>query len=391
MKLKRYLAPNMRRAMLLVRDELGDDAVIMSTRQTDEGVEVVAAIDPEAKQYQQAEATGEARSSYQSPETVISPMNSDVPSMPSPEIAKMADELKAVKQMLENQLSGLAWHQSETQDPNKVGLIKRLVQLGIGWDLAQKLVMDVNVHHEQAWSEILSAVESMIPVGDKDILESGGIVALVGPTGVGKTTTIAKMASRFVMRNSANQIALVTTDCYKIGAQAQLKTFADLMGVPVHVVSSEGEMYSLLSSLASKKLILIDTAGISQKDILLTQQLTKAQPGVDHIRNYLVMSAATQLSVMKDIVRSFSQVGLKGCILTKVDEALQLGNIITVLIEHQLSLSYLSNGQRVPEDLEPIKVRDLMDKAIVLGQQHQHSNQEEAFRMGMGKEISDAQ
>lgn len=391
MKLKRYLAPNMRRAMLLVRDELGDDAVIMSTRQTDEGVEVVAAIDPEAKQYQQAEAAGEARSSYQSPETVISPMNSDVPSMPSPEIAKMADELKAVKQMLENQLSGLAWHQSETQDPNKVGLIKRLVQLGIGWDLAQKLVMDVNVHHDQAWSEILSTVESMIPVDDKDILESGGIVALVGPTGVGKTTTIAKMASRFVMRNSANQIALVTTDCYKIGAQAQLKTFADLMGVPVHVVSSEGEMYSLLSSLASKKLILIDTAGISQKDILLTQQLTKAQPGVDHIRNYLVMSAATQLSVMKDIVRSFSQVGLKGCILTKVDEALQLGNIITVLIEHQLSLSYLSNGQRVPEDLEPIKVRDLMDKAIVLGQQHQHSNQEEAFRMGMGKEISDAQ
>ncbi len=390
MKLKRYLAPNMRRAMLLVRDELGDDAVIMSTRQTDEGVEVVAAIDPEAKQYQQASASGEARSSYQSPETAI-PSKVAEASMPSPEIAKMADELKAVKQMLENQLSGLAWHQSETQDPNKVGLIKRLVQLGIGWDLAQKLVMEVNAHHDQAWSEILGTVESMIPVDDKDILESGGIVALVGPTGVGKTTTIAKMASRFVMRNSANQIALVTTDCYKIGAQAQLKTFADLMGVPVHVVSSEGEMYSLLGSLASKKLILIDTAGISQKDIMLTQQLTKAQPGVNHIRNYLVMSAATQLSVMKDIVRSFSQVGLKGCILTKVDEALQLGNIITVLIEHQLSLSYLSNGQRVPEDLEPIKVRDLMDKAIVLGQQHQHSNQEEAFRMGMGKEISDAQ
>ncbi|AZR82511.1 flagellar biosynthesis protein FlhF [Thiomicrospira sp. S5] len=389
MKLKRYLAPNMRRAMLLVRDELGDEAVIMSTRQTDEGVEVVAAIDPEAKQYQASEAAGEARSSYQSPETVIPSKMPDAAS--SPEIAKMADELKAVKQMLENQLSGLAWHQSETQDPHKVGLIKRLVQLGIGWDLAQKLVMDVNVHPDQAWSEILGTVESMIPVDDKDILESGGIVALVGPTGVGKTTTIAKMASRFVMRNSANQIALVTTDCYKIGAQAQLKTFADLMGVPVHVVSSEGEMYSLLSSLASKKLILIDTAGISQKDIMLTQQLTKAQPGVNHIRNYLVMSAATQLSVMKDIVRSFSQVGLKGCILTKVDEALQLGNIITVLIEHRLSLSYLSNGQRVPEDLEPIKVRDLMDKAIVLGQQHQHSNQEEAFRMGMGKEISDAQ
>ncbi|MGC9385409.1 MAG: flagellar biosynthesis protein FlhF [Hydrogenovibrio sp.] len=391
MKLKRYLAPNMRRAMALVRDELGDDAVIMSTRQTDEGVEVVAAIDPEAKQYQaQSEPRpSEGHSSYRSPELEMASLQSSA--MTNTDISKMASELQAVKSMLENQLSGLAWNQTETQDPHKVGLIKRLIRLGIGWDLAQELVLNVNAEYDQAWSEILRLIESMIPVDDRDILESGGIVALVGPTGVGKTTTIAKMASRFVMRNSPSQIALVTTDCYKIGAQAQLKTFADLMGVPVHVVSTEGEMYSLLSSLATKKLILIDTAGISQKDIMLTQQLTKAHPGVSHIRNYLVMSAATQLSVMKDIVRSFSQVGLRGCILTKVDEALQLGNIMTVLIEHKLSLSYMSSGQRVPEDLEPVKVRDLMDKAIVLGQQNQNARQDEALRMGMGKEISDAQ
>ncbi|MDG4813099.1 flagellar biosynthesis protein FlhF [Hydrogenovibrio sp. 3SP14C1] len=388
MKLKRYLAPNMRKAMVLVRDELGDDAVIMSTRKTDDGVEVVAAIDPEAQQFKE-EVPAQGRVSYQSPE---SDMQYSAASMQNnSEIAKMSDELKAVKQLLENQLSGLAWNQSETQDPNKIHLIKRLVKLGIGWDLAQRLVSEVNANNDQAWSEILGSIEAMVPVDEKDIIESGGIVALVGPTGVGKTTTIAKMASRFVMRNSSNQIALVTTDCYKIGAQAQLKTFADMMGVPVHVVNSEGEMYSLLSSLATKKLILIDTAGISQKDILLTQQLTKQKPGLNHIRNYLVMSAATQLSVMKDIVKSFDQVGLKGCILTKVDEALQLGNILTVLIENHLSLSYLSGGQRVPEDLEPVKARDLLDKAMVLGHQNQHLKEDEAFRMGMGKEISDAQ
>jgi len=388
MKLKRYLAPNMRKAMILVRDELGDDAVIMSTRKTNEGVEVVAAIDPEAQQFKE-EVPTQARVSYQSPESDI---QYDAASMQSnTEIAKMADELKAVKQLLENQLSGLAWNQSETQDPNKIHLIKRLVKLGIGWDLAQRLVSEVNANNDQAWSEILGSIEAMVPIDEKDIIESGGIVALVGPTGVGKTTTIAKMASRFVMRNSSSQIALVTTDCYKIGAQAQLKTFADMMGVPVHVVNSEGEMYSLLSSLATKKLILIDTAGISQKDILLTQQLTKQKAGLNHIRNYLVMSAATQLSVMKDIVTSFEQVGLKGCILTKVDEALQLGNILTVLIENQLSLSYLSGGQRVPEDLEPVKARDLLDKAMLLGHQNQHLKEDEAFRMGMGKEISDAQ
>ncbi|PLA74996.1 flagellar biosynthesis protein FlhF [Hydrogenovibrio sp. SC-1] len=387
MKLKRYLAPNMRKAMTLVRDELGDDAVIMSTRNTQDGVEVVAAIDPEAQQFKEAPQKAVSHSSY-----VSSELHSGAQEMPSNgEMAKMADELKAVKQLLENQLSGLAWNQTENQDPNKIALIKRLVKMGVGWDLAQRLVSKVDAKNDQAWREILAQIELMVPIDDKDIIESGGTIALVGPTGVGKTTTIAKIASRFVMRNSPNQIALVTTDCYKIGAQAQLKTFAELMGVPVHVVSSDGEMLSLLSALASKKLILIDTAGISQKDIRLTQQLTKQRVGTTHIRNYLVISAATQLGVMNDIVKSFSEVGLKGCILTKVDEALQLGNVLTVLIEHQLSLSYLSGGQRVPEDLEPVKVRDLLDKALLLGQQTMSEHHDDAFRLGMGKEMSDAQ
>jgi len=386
MKLKRYLAPTMRKAMILVRDELGDDAVIMSTRNTPDGVELVAAIDPEAQQYKEASQLSTTRSSY-----VSSELSSDAGMRGHGEMAKMADELKALKQLLENQLSGLAWNQTENQDPNKIALIKRLVKIGIGWDLAQKLVSKVDAKNDQAWREILAHIELMVPIDEKDIIESGGTIALVGPTGVGKTTTIAKIASRFVMRNSPNQIALVTTDCYKIGAQAQLKTFAELMGVPVHVVSSDGEMLSLLSALASKKLILIDTAGISQKDIRLSQQLTKQRAGVTHIRNYLVISAATQLSVMNDIVKSFGEVGLKGCILTKVDEALQLGNVLTVLIEHQLSLSYLSGGQRVPEDLEPVRVRDLLDKALVLGQQNTSEHHEDAFRLGMGKEMSDAQ
>lgn len=392
MKLKRYLAPTMRQAMALVRDELGDDAVIMSSRKTDSGVEVVAAIDPEAQAYNaQPKEEPAARSSYYSPE--YAGQANAMPGSGGPEIQKMADELQAVKQMLENQLSGLAWSQSETREPEKVALIKRLVKLGLGWKLAQRLTDEAlaSGNSDQAWSNVLDRIEQEIPVDTRDVIEKGGIVALVGPTGVGKTTTIAKMASRFVMRNSASQMALVTTDCYKIGAQAQLKTFADLLGVPVHVANSQGELYNLLSSLAGKKLVLIDTAGISQKDIMLSQQFTKEQPGLNSIRNYLVMSAATQLNVMQDVVRAFGQVGLHGCILTKVDEALQLGHIITVLIEHRLSVSYLSGGQRVPEDLEPVKVRDLVDKAIVLGQQNTQMDPDDAFRLGLGREITDAQ
>lgn len=394
MKIKRYFAPTMRQAMLLVKESQGVDAVILSTRNTPEGVELVAAIDPEAQEFNERQGRPELGSSYISPETPPNSGSSNGASSTqgSAEIAGMAQELKAVRAMLENQLSGLAWGHEEQQNPEKIALIKRLMRLGIGWTLSQKFVENVQGHNQQAWAEVLYEMERSIPIESRDILERGGIVALVGPTGVGKTTTIAKMASRFVMRNSPEQLALITTDCYKIGAQAQLKTFAELIGVPVHVVSSQGELYALLASMSHKKLVLIDTAGMSQRDLQLSQQLTAENSGFSNVRNYLVMSAATQLNVMKDIVQSFGQVGLQGCILTKVDEALQLGNIITVLIEEQLPLAYLSEGQRVPEDLTPAKVRDLIDRAIVLGQQNGYKQDEEkAFRLGMGKEVSDAQ
>jgi len=392
LKIKRYFAPTMRQAMLQVKESHGDDAVILSSRTTDEGVEIVAAADPEAQAYQEEKNKKSSGSSYVSPEPSLqSAIQKETPSH-SPEISSMAQELKMVRAMLENQLSGLAWGQNEQMNPEKVQLIKRLVQLGIGWTLSQELVEKADFQNGQAWSEILYEIERRIPIEERDVLENGGIVALVGPTGVGKTTTIAKMASRFVMRHSPNDLALITTDCYKIGAQAQLKTFADLISVPVHVVKSQGELYALLTSLNNKKLILIDTAGMSQRDLQLSQQLTSAHEGIRTVRNYLVISAATQLNVMKDIVKSFGQVGLQGCILTKVDEALQLGNILTVLIEERLSLAYLSEGQRVPEDLMPVKIRDLIDRAIVLGQQNSNiQSDESAFRMGMGKEISDAQ
>lgn len=391
MKIKRYFAPNMRQAMSLVKEEHGDDAVILSTKDTDNGVEVVAALDPEANAYQLKESEAVTGSTFQSPE-MQNTMSAQQQVNGSAELSNMASELKAVRAMLENQLSGLAWGQSEQTDPARVDLIKRLLKLGLGWKLSENLVNSLPSINHQAWSSILAKIETLIPTEDRDIIDRGGIVALVGPTGVGKTTTIAKMASRFVMRNSASELALITTDCYKIGAQAQLKTFAELINVPVHVANTQGELYALLTSFTNKKLVLIDTAGMSQRDLQLSQQITSGHEGVTTVRNYLVMSAATQLSVMKDIVKSFSQIVLQGCILTKVDEALQLGNVLTVLIEKELPIAYLSNGQRVPEDLESVKTRELIDRAIVLGQQNtENTDSEQAFRLGMGKEISDAQ
>ncbi len=390
MKIKRYYAPNMRQAMALVKEEHGDDAVILSTKDVEDGVELVAALDPEANEYQNQAANRETGASYQvhqdpDPQPAAGQVN-------NLELSKMADELKIVRAMLENQMSGLAWGQAEQNDPHKVEIIKKLVQLGISWNISQKLVDDLQVVNQSSWGQLIAKLEALIPVENRDLLEKGGIVALVGPTGVGKTTTIAKMASRFVMRNSPSDIAIVSTDCYKIGAQAQLQSFADLINVPVHIVKTQGELYALLTSLRNKKLILIDTAGMSQRDLQLSQQVTSGHQGANSVRNYLVVSAATQRSVLEDIVKSFGQIVLQGCILTKVDEALQLGNVLSVLIEHGLPIAYMSNGQRVPEDLEVVRAKELMDKVIYLGQQNMNSKEnEQAFQLGMGKEISNAQ
>lgn len=441
MKIKRYTAPTMREAMNIVRREHGDDAVILSTKETSQGVEVMAALDPEIEEYRQSlespqseyasanfsanpqsnatpspmtvnrniQAYKEATHRHYEPESpqyapqrpayeekpeassFHRPVDSVNPYQQKEELHKMASEIQAMRALLENQMAGLAWGQLEYSAPEQIDLIKRLLSLGIGWDLCQKLVSSIDSKDSSAWSKILHKIETDISIDNKDILEVGGIYALVGPTGVGKTTTIAKIASRFVMRHHPNDLALITTDSYKVGAQAQLKIFADLINVPVHVAKTQEELYALLSSFASKKLILIDTAGMSQKALQLSQQLTSKALGNLPIKNYLVMSATSSLSVMQQIVQAFSSVVLSGCILTKVDEAASLGNILTVLVENALPISYVSNGQRVPEDIEMIRSRDLIDQAIVLGQQNTTVTDEQIFRMGIAKEISNAQ
>ncbi|WP_321276225.1 flagellar biosynthesis protein FlhF [Thiomicrorhabdus indica] len=448
MKIKRYTAATMREAMQLVKRDHGDDAVILSTKETSSGCEVMAALDPEIEEYRQSVEQASSKSDrYESAGLAATPRNLQayqamqglsgdianpehssreinnrpashpysnqsqhdfhrpVDKIPEPNVAsehavnfaqkeemhKMASEIQAMRSLLENQMAGLAWGQLEHSKPEQIDLLKRLLALGIGWELCQKLVDSVDAKDSGAWSHILAAMEKQVEIDNKDILEVGGIYALVGPTGVGKTTTIAKIASRFVMRNHPNDLALITTDSYKVGAQAQLKIFADLINVPVHVAKTQEELYALLSSFANKKLVLIDTAGMSQKALQLSQQLTSGSHGNVPIKNYLVMSATSSLTVMQQIVEAFNEVVLSGCVLTKVDEAASLGNILTILIQQSLPISYVSNGQRVPEDIEMVRARDLIDQAIVLGQQNSNVTDEQAFKMGIAKEISNAQ
>jgi len=375
MKIRRFVAATMQAALAEAKRALGPDAVILSSRQENGQCEVVAAVDGHEAPVELGQGGANRSDSIGS------------------EWERVSAELQYMRRLLERQMSGLAWQQAERQDPTQVFLLKRLLDMGLGWELAQSLLEQAqpDVDEETRWTQLLAALARGIRPSERDIVRQGGIVALVGPTGVGKTTTIAKLAGRFVMRQGAGQLALVTTDCYKIGAQAQLQTFAELLGVPVHVARDQGELITLLMGLRGKKLVLIDTAGMSQRDMRIAQQATNRRDGALPVRNILVLSAATPLKVMREVVEAFGQLQLDGLLFTKLDEAVQLGGALTLAIETGLPLTYVSAGQRVPEELQPADPQELIDRAIVLGGRQADERADMALKLGLGKEFFDAQ
>lgn len=282
------------------------------------------------------------------------------------EMQAMRDEMASIRQLLEHQLSGLMNEDMARRDPTRALLLDRLKGMGISEAVADQLACFIpdDVAPRQAWQETLNMLSKQLYSANNEILRRGGVYALVGPTGVGKTTTVAKLAALGAQKFGANNIALITTDTYRIGAYEQLSTYGRIIGCPVKQVKNAEELTEILYHLRNKRLVLIDTAGMSQRDIRLTEQLnTLMRNSRVDIRSYLVLSSTAQLEVQQEAIKQFKQVQLSGCIFTKLDECLSLGEIISVAIQNRLPIGYLTNGQRVPEDIRVANAEKLVSKA----------------------------
>jgi len=365
MKIKRFVAQDMRQALRMVREALGEDAVILSNKTIEGGVELTAAIDlvdnVTTDTVDQRIPAGKER-------TAAGPVNAAAEVRRDDALEDMRREMQNLRRWMQAELSGLSWYDLGQRAPHSQALLGRLMSLGLGAELARRLAERVRGTEdvEQAWREALYLVAAEIQVSETDLLEQGGVVALVGPTGVGKTTTIAKMAARFALRHGHRSVALITTDSFRIGARDQLQTYARILNVPVRTATSPDEMDAALNALGDRRLVLIDTAGMAAAHERIADQRETLQAVGCGLTTLLTLSATTEAAAVQRALRVFADFRPDACVLTKLDEAASLGGLLSALIHAGLATAFVTDGQRVPEDLQPARAHPLVTRAAEL-------------------------
>jgi flagellar biosynthesis protein FlhF len=396
MKITRHAAPDMRQALRAVRDQLGPDAVILSSRRTPTGVEVTAAMDfdaeslpgettaaltrgaaPSSASMQPLDSQGTPALEMRRPLAPRTPDSSAREhAMPArqpvaeaaPPSATMESELKTLRRMLETQLARLAWNDLARRAPIQVEMLRELTEMGFASDLATEVVSALPAGSELTLARrlaIATVAQSLLVTGDR-WLQEGGRIALVGSTGVGKTTVLAKLAVRWALLHGTRDLALIAADSQRMGAHEQLQSLGQLLGAPVYPLVDFSELPALLGRLASRRCVLIDTPGSSQRDAQLTGRLAALAAHGGALETTLVLAASTQAGAVAEAVARFAPAGPTSCVLTKVDEAASLGGTLSVLVRARLPISYVSEGQRVPEDLRPARALELVSSAVQL-------------------------
>ncbi len=413
MNVKKFSASSTREALRKVRDALGADAVILSNRSVNGSVEILAlasddmsSLAPTADQrtaalpaaeptlaafstarrmesgrdHDQAaglsEALGNARDNaqraqqHQPAQMLAASAQPAQANVGSQEMSAMMNEIRSMRSMLESQLAELTWTSQAKREPVKSAVLREMLAAGFSASLARFLIekMPEAGSQESGMKWIKSVLERNLTTIDNEneMIERGGVFALVGPTGVGKTTTTAKLAARCVMRHGPGKLALITTDGYRIGGYEQLRIYGKILGVMVHSVKDQADLKIALDELKGKHTVLIDTVGVSQRDKMVAEQVAMLSGAGTDVKRLLCLSATSTGETLNEVVRAYQGDGLTGCIMTKLDEAATIGNVLDVVIRQKLNLYYVANGQRVPEDLHVANQQYLVDRAFKL-------------------------
>jgi len=428
MRIQRYIAKDMRSALAQVREALGPDAVILSSGKIGDEVEVVAAMDMEvaraienapsatrvhdrdsfvrpeapaaaaaAAEPRHAELFKNRRASSQiseslapviaaaAPAPAVAPAIAPVAAPPAAGQETLVGEMKDMRRMLEAQLATLAWNDLSRRSPVQAAMLKELAQLGITQDLANSLVRKLpgELSFSAARRFALATVARTIQVTGDRWLERGGIVAFAGPAGAGKTTLLAKLAARWVLRHGPRRIAIISADAVRIGAHEQMHMLGRLLGVTTHNVFDIAELPELLYELRGCQFIMIDTAGASPRDPEVARRLRLLNQMQASIETSLVLPASTQAGAIDEVVQRFELAKPSSCVITKIDEAVSLGGVLSALVRHKLPAAYISDGQRVPEDLSPARSHVLVSRAVEIASHNGSTADDEVMQRRM--------
>jgi len=458
MNVKRFVARTSRDALNLLRQALGDDAVVLSTKPCSEGVEVLAMAPEGMEQIERMSATAPATRAAAKPaapskaaapvtdvkedveqlamstlsfqdyvrdrmlrrreaalkadtaakassadataaEPEMSPLQARLAARmnapatparreppvlreefdtPAPSLADaavegsrsrrdqqdMMNELRSMKGLIEDRFGALAFMEKLQRQPGQARLTQKLLDCGFSPALIRKLAesLSPDTVDESAWAAGVLERNLLTAEHEPALEDQGGIYALIGSTGVGKTTSTAKLAAAFATKYGAANLGLVTLDAYRVGAHEQLRTYGRILGVPVHTAHDRASLEDLLDLLSAKKMVLIDTAGMAQRDSRTRELLDML--GHRSIQKLLVVNAAAQGETIEDVLISYRATLARGVILSKMDEAVKLGPALDALIRHKLSIVGVANGQRVPEDWHRLSSHALVHRAL---------------------------
>jgi len=384
---KKIHARTSREAMRKLREELGEDAVILASNSVPGGVELIAlpADDIAALAQPVVEARAEPAPSPKpapapqpeipaAPQAIAEPVAMpfmqaatprfpDLPAFdmtpPAPDTAwleQLMGEMRSMHENLRTQMQEMNWSEMSRREPVKAWLTRELLSVGFSTGLAKNMASRLPAEisaKEQAtgWAKAMLARNLHTVDNEAGLLDQGGIFALMGPTGAGKTTTTAKLAARFVVRHGAEKLALLTTDGYRIGGHEQLRIYGKILGVAVHNVRDAADLRLALAELRGKQTVLIDTVGMSQRDQAVAEQIAMLDQAGKPIKKLLMLNATSHGDTLNEVVQAYRGQGLSGCIISKTDEAASLGSVLDCAIRNKLLVHYVASGQRVPEDL----------------------------------------